>query len=214
VGDPTPGRLAAPWGSDLTPARLRDPTCFATPKLLGRITSSSPAKADFSRKTSSPSEAITIAIIFSSKSAAYGWLSNFSEHGFTIEGVRWRSVEHFYQAHKYVGTQIAARIQLAETPMKARKMGQDLSVIPRNDWDDVKESIMRMALLAKFDQNRRIREQLLETGDEELIHGSSSDQYWGRTDGGIGENRLGEILMEIRNELETQGRTTRHANSS
>jgi hypothetical protein len=52
-----------------------------------------------------------MAIWFYSKSPEYGWLSNFSEHAFTLDGVRWPSVEHFYQEQKYVGTAAADRIR-------------------------------------------------------------------------------------------------------
>ncbi len=140
-------------------------------------------------------------ILFYSKSPEYGWLSNFSQHAFSLDGVRWLSVEHFYQAQKYAGTEAAERIRRAESPAKARKAGQDRSLAPRADWDAAKLDVMRRAVRAKFEQNRRIREQLLATGDEELIHESSSDAYWGRNRDGVGENWLGEILAEVRREL-------------
>jgi ribA/ribD-fused uncharacterized protein len=140
-------------------------------------------------------------ILFYSKSPEYGWLSNFSEDGFTLDGVRWPSVEHFYQAQKYAGTEAAERIRRAPSPAKARKAGQDRSLAPRPDWDRVKEEVMRSALRAKFEQNRRLRELLLATGDEELVHESGSDLFWGRSRDGAGENRLGQILMEVREAL-------------
>jgi hypothetical protein len=140
-------------------------------------------------------------ILFYSKSPEYGWLSNFSEHGFTLDGVRWPSVEHFYQAQKYAGTDAAERIRRADTPRKARKAGQDRSLSPRSDWDGVKEAVMRRAVRAKFEQNRRVRELLLATGDEELVHETSSDLFWGRSPEGVGDNRLGAILMEVRQAL-------------
>jgi ribA/ribD-fused uncharacterized protein len=139
-----------------------------------------------------------MAILFSSKSPEYGWLSNVSEDGFVLDGERWASVEHYYQAQKYVGTEAFARIRKAESPLKARKAGQDRSLVLRADWEAVKEDAMRRAVQAKFEQSRRLRERLIATGDEELVHQSSTDAYWGRTAEGVGDNRLGEILMAIR----------------
>lgn len=60
---------------------------------------------------------------------------------------------------------------------------------------------MSHAILAKFEQNRNLRELLLATGDEELIHESNSDLFWGRNKDGTGDNRLGVILMDIREAL-------------
>lgn len=140
-------------------------------------------------------------IVFYSKSPDYAWLSNFAESRFTLDGARWSSVEHYYQAQKYAGTETAERVRLADTPAKARKAGQERSLAPRPDWDAVKEDVMRRAVRAKFEQNRRLRADLLATGDEELVHRSASDLYWGQSPDGTGENRLGVILMEVRTEL-------------
>jgi hypothetical protein len=142
-----------------------------------------------------------MAIWFYSKNPEYGWLSNFSEHGFTLDGVRWASVEHFYQAQKYAGTEAAERIRRTDSPAKARKTGQDRSLRPRADWDAVKVDVMRQAVQAKFAQNRQARELLLATADEELIHESKSDAFWGKSRDGIGDNRLGASIMEVRQAL-------------
>lgn len=142
-----------------------------------------------------------VPIRFYSKSPEYGWLSNFSEHNFTLVGLRWPSVEHYYQAQKYIGTEVAERIRKADSPAKARKAGQDRSLVLRADWDAVKLTVMRRAVQAKFGQNRLVREQLLSTGAEELIHRSTTDLYWGCNNEGVGENWLGVIVMEARQAL-------------
>ena len=144
---------------------------------------------------------MTTSIHFHSKSTEFDWLSNFSAHPITLENVRWPSVEHFYQAQKYLGTETASQIRYAETPLKARKFGQNRSLSPRSDWDLVKELVMRQAIEAKFSQNRQIRELLIATGDAELVHESSSDLFWGRSSDAIGDNRLGIIIMDVRNQL-------------
>lgn len=142
-----------------------------------------------------------MAILFYSKCAEYSWLSNFSEHKFTLDGLRWLSVEHFYQAQKFLGTKTFEQIRRSATPLKARKIGQNRSLVIGSDWHQVKEEVMKRAIRAKFEQNKRLRSQLLATGEEELIHYSSRDLFWGRNEEGIGDNRLGEIIMEIRQKL-------------
>ena len=142
-----------------------------------------------------------MSILFSSKSPEYGWLSNFAEYGFSLDGIRWPSVEHYYQAQKYAGTEVESRIRMADTPLKARKSGQDRSLVVRSDWDNVKETVMQQAVSAKFLQNRRLGEMLVATGDVALIHESQSDLFWGRTQDGAGDNRLGLIIMEVRKSL-------------
>ena len=140
-------------------------------------------------------------IVFYSKTPEYAWLSNFSRHGFELDGARWRSVEHYYQAQKYAGTEMEERIRNAPNAPAARDLGQNRSLTVRPDWPEAKEAVMRRALEAKFTQHRRLREQLLTTGEEPLLHHSSSDSYWGCGKEGDGQNRLGVILMEIRQAL-------------
>lgn len=141
-------------------------------------------------------------IWFHSKSKDYVWLSNFSRHGFLLNDQRWSSVEHFYQAKKFADEELSERIRNAPDPVQAKKLAQQHSLEIRPDWDEIKDRVMREALQAKFEQNRRLRKDLLATGDAVLIHRSSSDAYWGRAEDGVGENRLGEMLMELRQQLQ------------
>ena len=147
-------------------------------------------------------------IAFFLKSPEYGWLSNLSEDGLALDGIHWRSVEHYYQAQKHAGTEAAERIRRADSPLKARKAGQDRSLVPRSDWPAVKEDVMRRAVQAKFEQNRRLRERLIATGNDMLIHESGSDLFWGRNRDGAGDNRLGIILMEVREAVRGGARAT------
>lgn len=140
-------------------------------------------------------------IWFKSKNPTYAWLSNFSEHGFRLDDTHWASVEHYYQAQKYAGTDAFNRIRHASSPLKARKAGQDRSLVPRDDWEDVKLDVMRKALFAKFDQNQRLQRMLIDTGDEELVHESTSDHFWGRSLDDVGQNELGKLLMSVRDDL-------------
>jgi ribA/ribD-fused uncharacterized protein len=71
----------------------------------------------------------------------------------------------------------------------------------RPDWEEIKEAVMLSAITAKFKQNDPIRAVLLATGSRTLIENSPVDYYWGCGKTGTGRNRLGVLLMRVREEL-------------
>ncbi len=80
-------------------------------------------------------------------------------------------------------------------------MGEDRNRPLRPDWKDVKVDVMRDAVRAKFEQNAAIRQVLFGTGNANLVENVRSDYYWGCGADGSGKNRLGQILMEVRDSL-------------
>jgi ribA/ribD-fused uncharacterized protein len=77
-------------------------------------------------------------------------------------------------------------------------MGRDRKHPLRKDWEQVKDEIMQQGVLRKFETHADIREILLATGDELIVENSPIDYYWGCGKDGSGKNRLGEILMTVR----------------
>ncbi len=142
----------------------------------------------------------------------YGGFSNFSPHGFVseaapqelLDGVYWPTSEHYFQAQKFAGTPHADEIRQAKTPKDAAKMGRDRKRPLRPDWEQVKDDIMRRGVLRKFETHADIREVLLSTGSEEIVENSPIDYYWGCGADGSGKNRLGQILMEVREILRSR----------
>jgi N-glycosidase YbiA len=65
----------------------------------------------------------------------------------------------------------------------------------RKDWESVKDRIKCEAVLAKFTQHADLRETLLATGDSKIVEHTENDSHWGD---GSGKNRLGQILMRVR----------------
>lgn len=58
--------------------------------------------------------------------------------------------------------------------------------------------------MAKFTQNEDLKEKLLATGNDILEEGNTwGDKVWG-TVNGVGENKLGKILMKVREELRNE----------
>ena len=71
----------------------------------------------------------------------------------------------------------------------------------RPDWEEVKDEVMLQALRMKFSQNPEIAEELLATGDAILIEHTQNDAYWADGGDGSGKNKLGLLLMQVREEL-------------
>src|SRR5947209_15682708 len=138
---------------------------------------------------------------YSALEEPYGCFSNFSPHGVDLDGSWWPTVEHFFQAQKFAGTPYVEAIRRAGTPKRAKELGWNRSQPLRADWEEVKDEIMRCALLRKFELHTGIRGVLLSTGEEELTENAPSDYYWGCGRDGSGKNMLGRILMEVRAEL-------------
>lgn len=112
------------------------------------------------------------------------------------------TVEHAFQAAKAVQPHEAAWVLAAETPSLAKRRGR--KVVRRADWDDIRIDVMRDLLRQKF-TDPELRSLLLATGDAELIEGNWwGDIFWGMVQtpaGLVGDNHLGKLLMEIREEL-------------
>lgn len=137
-------------------------------------------------------------IYFYSTRSEYGSFSNFSRHGFKLDGEYWPTTEHYFQAQKFPKTEHCEQIRQAKTPKDAAKMGRERSRPLRQDWEQVKDDIMRKCVLRKFETHADIREILLATGDEEIVENAPGDYYWGCGKDGSGKNMLGQILMEVR----------------
>jgi ribA/ribD-fused uncharacterized protein len=140
-------------------------------------------------------------IYFYSTTNEYGFISNFSRYGFGLDGQYWLTVEHYFQAQKFIDMAYSERIRLAKTAKDAKKLGQSRKHPIRDDWEIIKDDVMRRAIQAKFETHADIRERQLATGDEDLVEHARSDYYWGSGADGSGENMLGKILMDLRDSL-------------
>ena len=74
----------------------------------------------------------------------------------------------------------------------------------RVDWHEIKDGVMLDLIRQKFsDKHPELRDRLIATYPRRLSEGNKwGDRYWGvdlRT--GIGEDRLGKILMRVRDEI-------------
>lgn len=118
----------------------------------------------------------------------------------TIDGLEWKTTEHYFQAQKFVGTPYVELIRNMSRPREAFDFSRNPSVSEwrRRDWQQVKQTVMYKALLAKFSQSKQLGEMLASTGDRELVEHSPYDRYWGDGGDGSGKNHLGRLLMKVR----------------
>ena len=131
----------------------------------------------------------------------FGCFSNFAPYPIELQGQTWPTVEHFFQAQKFLAEEHQEAIRQVTSPMIAARMGRSRQRPLRADWEEVKDSIMTAAVRAKFSQHLELKQILLDTGEAELIEHSRNDSYWADGGDGQGLNRLGQILMQIRSEL-------------
>lgn len=127
--------------------------------------------------------------IINSFSGEYSFLSNF----YTLQDGK--TVEHYYQAAKARNMSDRLRILNADTPGYAKKLGKNIQI--RDDWYEYKFLVMEYELVRKF-SDPKLMQKLLSTGKSLLIEENWwGDRIWGVCDG-VGENRLGKMLMDIR----------------
>ena len=130
----------------------------------------------------------------------YYFLSNFFPAEVTYNGLTYQNNEAAFQAQKTYSKEERIEFTTLE-PRDAKRRGRRVRL--RSDWEQVKDRIMEEIVRAKFSQNEELKEQLLATGDAQLVEGNRwNDRYWGvDIRSGVGENHLGKILMKVRSEL-------------
>ena len=126
----------------------------------------------------------------------YKFLSNYFEYPITYGGITYQSSEAAFQAQKCP----ERANEFADLPPnEAKALGRKVPL--REDWETIKDNIMYEIIYVKFSQTYKLKKALLETGDAELVEGNTwNDKYWGVCDG-EGQNKLGSILMRVRDEL-------------
>jgi ribA/ribD-fused uncharacterized protein len=133
----------------------------------------------------------------------YAFLSNFYHSPFTHDGITYPTNEHFFQAYKTLDIAEKKAIAAAETPGQAKRMGRNVKL--RSDWERIKSSVMELGLRLKFTEHPDLRQALIDTAPAQLVEGTTwHDRTWGvcmcPRCGGRGENRLGQLLMKLRDE--------------
>ena len=128
----------------------------------------------------------------------YRFLSNFWPAWVFFDGQLYPTTEHAYQAAKTFDEEIRFTIRTAKTAAVAKNIGGALKLRP--DWEAVKEDVMLDLLIQKF-THPPLKKLLLATGTAYLEETNTrKDTPWGVRNG-IGKNRLGHLLMSIREDI-------------
>ncbi len=140
-------------------------------------------------------------ILFYSTRDEYGPFSNFSKYGVEMDGKWYRTTEHYFQSQKFEDPDYREQIRTAPTAKMAANLGRSRKVPLRGDWEEIKDGVMFDAVLTKFSTHKELRDLLLSTGSEQIIENAPGDYYWGCGKDGSGKNKLGLILMDVRERL-------------
>ncbi len=147
-------------------------------------------------------------IIIGEFTGEYRFLSNFYQCPFEYKGLIYPNAEAAFQAQKCLNDEERIKYTLTKNPVVAKRMGKKEPGFPSN-WDEICYGIMEDILRKKF-QVPELREKLLSTGDSVLIEGNRwHDNRWGhctceKCQQKDGQNWLGKILMNIREELKKE----------
>ena len=140
-------------------------------------------------------------IYFYAQTDANSEFSNFAPYGVAFDDAWWPTVEHYFQAMKFHDDAYRARIRRCGKPKAAKALGMTRAVPLRANREEVKDAIMLEAVRCKFRTHEHPRQLLLATGTKLIAENAPMDAYWGIGPDGQGLNRLGEILMQVREEL-------------
>jgi ribA/ribD-fused uncharacterized protein len=138
-------------------------------------------------------------------------LSNFSAFTLRWMGHRFDTLEAAYHWEKFANGRLPGHEPLRATVAKmiidapsaheAFTTAQQFKDVRRPDWDEVKVPLMGALLQKKVEQHEYVRRKLLATGDRQLVENSWRDDFWGWGPNRDGQNMLGKLWMEVRDDL-------------
>lgn len=150
-------------------------------------------------------------VVFFKVKEAWGGLSNMSNaYPLRVSGLRIGSSEALYQALKYPHLpEVQWDILAQASPMAAKMKAKPHANQRREDWEQVQVPVMHWVLRVKLSQHlTTFGKLLLESGDASIVERSRRDRFWGAvetSEGLMGMNILGQLLMELREELREKG---------
>ena len=143
-----------------------------------------------------------------------GYLSNWFLSDFTVDGIRFTSMEQYMMYQKAVlfnDFETAAKILLRNKPSEHKSLGRLVKGFDEDIWLKQKENIVYNGNYLKFTQNKDLKEILMATSDKLLVEANGEDKIWGIgmyvDDPNLlktelwGQNLLGNTLTKLRDEI-------------
>lgn len=127
--------------------------------------------------------------------------SNFSAFAVWYRGILHMTSEHAYQASKFLDVSLQMEVIRARSAHDAKEIANMHRDKRRPDWYEVRVPIMKKVCRLKLEQHTVIQTLLRESGTRLIIEDSPFDSFWGWGKDRQGENQLGKIWMELRDEL-------------
>jgi len=142
-------------------------------------------------------------------------LSQWYPSRFFCEGKRFLTAEHWMMYQKamlFKDSVTALKILTASTPKEAKTLGRQVKNFDPDIWTKYRQAIVWKGNMLKFNQNPRLKNFLIQTGDTVLAEASPYDKIWGiglrASDPQAltpckwpGLNLLGETLMNVRTHM-------------
>lgn len=136
---------------------------------------------------------------------------------FEADGYEWKTSEQYFMYQKamfFHDFEIADKIKATVRPEEAKKLGRKIKNFNEEEWSKVSFDMMFNAVYAKFSQNERLKNILLDNKfkDKNFVEASPFDKIWGiglhyddklcdDETNWLGENKLGKVLDKVRNTL-------------
>ncbi len=119
------------------------------------------------------------------------------------DGIWYPSTEHAYQAAKTLNLDTRRKMSHMPNGGEVKRFANSGQFKCRTNWHDISVKVMMDVVRQKF-KDLQLRQILLDTGNAYLMEGNIwNDSFWGKVvkDGLlVGENKLGQILMDLREE--------------
>ena len=130
-------------------------------------------------------------------------LSNMYERPFTINNIKFKSVEQYFQYKKAItfnDAETAQKILECKNAFEARSLGKKVKNFKESEWNKVREGIMEEGIRESFTQKHGRKKNpfldiLVATGDAPLTHSRDRGEY---------AEIFPSILMKVRREIQEQ----------